>query len=146
VRLAAGLRPRVILFENVRGLVTARGPRGEPGEALQLVREAFEGIGYATSFALLNAADYGVPQRRVRCFMLATRCTRLPTFPIPMRAERPDGGLFDPAAPWVTLGEFLAVHPEPPTDEIVRPTPALAALLASVRDGSGLKSAGARES
>ena len=34
VRLAAALQPKAILFENVRGLVTARGPRGEPGEVL----------------------------------------------------------------------------------------------------------------
>jgi DNA (cytosine-5)-methyltransferase 1 len=42
VRLAEGLKPKLILFENVRGLVTARGPKGEPGEVLGLVRKAFE--------------------------------------------------------------------------------------------------------
>ena len=46
VRLAKGLKPRVILFENVRSLVTALGPHGRPGEALTLVRKAFESIRY----------------------------------------------------------------------------------------------------
>lgn len=145
VRLAAALRPKLILFENVRGLVTARGPRGEPGEAIRLVKDAFEGIGYATSFALLNAADYGVPQRRVRCFMMATRCTALPTFPEPTHAETPTNSLFDLRLPWVSLGELLATQPPPTEEEVVRPTPRLAEQLGKVPDGSGLKSAGARE-
>ncbi len=145
VRLAEALRPKLILFENVRGLVTARGPGGQPGEVLHLVTEAFEGIGYATTWALVNAADYGVPQRRVRCFLMATRCTPLPHFPEPTHAEIPGKGLFDDRSPWVTLGEFLATFPAPEEAEIVRPTPALATQLADVPPGSGLKSPGARE-
>jgi DNA (cytosine-5)-methyltransferase 1 len=145
VRLAEALRPKLILFENVRGLVTAKGPRGEPGEVLHLVKDAFEGIGYATTVALLNAADYGVPQRRVRCFLMAARCTALPIFPEPTHAETPGKGLFDGPLPWVTLGEFLASFPPPAEADLVRPTPALAAQLAQVPPGSGLKSPGARE-
>jgi len=63
VRLARELKPRAILFENVRGLVTARGRTGHPGEVLAEVKDAFEKAGYATSFKLLNSADYGAPQR-----------------------------------------------------------------------------------
>ena len=145
VRLAAALRPKTILFENVRGLVTARGPSGEPGEALRLVKDAFEAIGYATTFALLNAADFGCPQRRVRCFMMATRCTALPVFPEPTHAEQPGADLFGTPTPWITLGAFLATLPPPEPEEIVRPSRQLAALLKDVPEGSGLKSAGARE-
>jgi DNA (cytosine-5)-methyltransferase 1 len=145
VRLAEGLKPRLILFENVRGLVTARGPRGEPGEVLQMVREAFEAIGYGTTFALLNAADFGCPQRRVRCFMMATRNTCLPEFPEPTHSEFPNRNLFDQSRRWVSLGEFLASLPAPPDEDMVRPTSRLAAQLAEVAAGSGLKSAGARE-
>jgi DNA (cytosine-5)-methyltransferase 1 len=146
VRLADALQPRLILFENVRGLVTARGTRGEPGEVLDMVKDAFEGIGYATTFALLNAADFGAAQRRVRCFMMATRATALPAFPEPTHAETPSGGLFDRRSPWVTLRELLATLPPPSADEIIWPTPRLSAELGSVPCGSGLKSAGARES
>lgn len=147
VRLAEELRPRVILFENVRGLVTARGPRGLPGEALNMVREAFEAIGYATNFALLNAADFGAPQRRVRLFMLAADTgSVLPAFPAPTHRRAADP--MDAAlgiAPWATLGGFLAARPEPEPDEVVRPSPQLAALLADVPPGSGLKSPGRAE-
>jgi DNA (cytosine-5)-methyltransferase 1 len=146
VRLAAELQPRLVVFENVRGLVTAPGPSGEPGEALALVRAEFERIGYATSFALLNAADYGVPQRRVRLFMLGTTRAPIPLFPEPTHAEA--GGaslLFGVRKTWITLGEFLANHGAPREEDVERPSTRLAALLEGVRAGSGLKSPGARE-
>jgi DNA (cytosine-5)-methyltransferase 1 len=133
VRLAAALRPKLILFENVRGLVTARGPSGQPGEALFRLKQAFEEIGYATSFALLNAADFGAAQRRVRCFMLATRCTAVPLFPKPTHAEKPTRDLFEERRPWVTLGQFLATLPPPDEADIVRPSPRLLPLLAGIQ-------------
>ncbi len=145
VRLAGLLQPRLILFENVRGLVTARGLRGEPGEALFMVKQAFEGIGYATRFALLNAADYGCPQRRVRCFMMAARDVAVPPFPEPTHAEHPEPSLFDPRRPWVCLRDFLASQPEPAPADVVRPSATLAVQLQALSEGTGLRSAGARE-
>lgn len=147
VRLAEELRPRLILFENVRGLVTARGPEGISGEALHLVRDEFERIGYCTRFSLLNAADYGAPQRRVRLFMLAAdEGVTLPTFPLPTHHRpRPGQSLPLDGRFWVTLGEFLADQAPPTPDEIVRPSPQLEAELRGVPDGSGLKSPGRSE-
>ena len=145
VRLADGLRPKTILFENVRGLVTARGPSGEPGEVVKSVRAAFEGIGYATTFALLNAADYGCPQRRVRCFMMASRRGALPVFPEATHSESPNSDLFGASLRWVSLGDFLSGKLLDADEEVIRPTARLAAQLAGVVPGSGLKSAGARE-
>lgn len=143
VRLARSLRPRFILFENVRGIVTARGPSGEPGEVINLIRDSFESIGYATTFALHNSADYGLPQRRVRCFMLATSGPVLPEFPRPTHGERPIPSLG--RSSWTTLGDFLRHRGEPPPAEVVRPSSRLSAVLTGVRAGSGLKSPGARE-
>lgn len=145
VRLAGELMPRMILFENVRGLVTARGPDGRPGEALCIIKESFEALGYATRFGLLNAADYGVPQRRIRLFMVASRCDRLPEFPEPTHAETPVPSLLGTRAPWRTLGDSLAGRPPPSEEDTVRPTPRLARSLDGVPCGSGLRSAGARE-
>lgn len=145
VRLAGELRPRMILFENVRGLVTARGPRGRPGEALHAVSRAFECIGYATRFALLNAADYGLPQRRVRLFMIGSRVSPLPAFPSATHARYPVSGLSAPLKPWVSLGEFLECSPPPDLGDVVRPSPALAEQLGDVPGGSGLKSPGTVE-
>lgn len=145
VRLARDLQPRLILFENVRGLVTVRGPKGEPGEALNLVKDAFESIGYGTTFALLNSADFGAPQRRVRLFMMASKTSPLPLFPSPTHAETVNADLFGPVSPWVTLGDYLNTCGPASEEDIVRPSPELAELLKGVPPGSGLKSPGARE-
>lgn len=141
VRIAEELKPRVILLENVRGLVTARGPNGIPGEVINIIRDAFEAIGYATSFRVLNSADYGAPQRRVRMFMLASASdTALPNFPSPTHSRDGIG-----AKPWTTLGEFLSARSEPTDEEIIRPSDALRAQLEQLPDGNGLRSPGRAE-
>ncbi len=145
VKIASALRPRMVLFENVRGLVTAVGPSGIPGEALRLVQRSFEDIGYFSRCALLNAADYGLPQRRVRLFMFATNCTALPAFPSPTHGESPEP-LFG-VNPWRTLGDFLATFPTATLkDGLEFPSEKLLPHLEVLAPGSGLKSAGARES
>lgn len=143
VRLAGELQPDFILFENVRGLVTAKGPSGAPGEALQLVKRAFEAVGYATSFAMLNSADFGCPQRRVRLFMFGARRHRLPDFPRPTHSEASRGELFPSTFPWRPLRDVLDPSPDPA--DVIRPTARLAPLLSGLPLGAGLKSAGARE-
>jgi DNA (cytosine-5)-methyltransferase 1 len=77
--------------------------------------------------------------------MLASRDTAVPLFPEPTHAERVEGGLFVPRRRWVSLQEFLNEQPEPNPDDVVRPTERLAAQLAKLKAGTGLRSAGARE-
>jgi len=144
-RLVSVLRPRMFLFENVRGLVTARGPSGRPGEALELVRKAFEKAGYGTRCTLLNAADYGAAQRRVRLFIIGSRVAELPEFPDPTNAENVGSELFEDVKKWRTLGEFLASMPKPDESETCRPSPALGKQLKKIPTGSGLKSPGVKE-
>ncbi len=145
VRLAGEIRPRLILFENVRGLVTARGERGIPGEVVDLVRAQFEEIGYATAFAVLNSADFGAPQRRVRLFMVgAAPGCELPHFPEPTHT-RQGGATATALKPWVSLGEFLDGRAAPPESEVVRPSPRFEPALASLTPGTGLRSPGRSE-
>lgn len=142
VRLAAELQPPFVLFENVRGLLTAKTPDGRPGGVLELVQRSFEEVGYACRFALVNAADHGAAQRRVRLFMLAAHGRRLPEFPAPTHAREPDDTLLDVRKPWTTLAEFLADRPEPDPRDVVRPPPSRRDALAALRPGQGLRSGG----
>lgn len=141
VRLAQELRPRFVLFENVAGLVTAKSLEGKPGGVLRLVQRAFERIGYACRFELLNAADYGAAQRRVRLYMIGSRGEELPPFPVPTHGRLSNGAL-DDRKPWRTLEGFLAQQPEPLESEIVRPSANRSTELASLRPGTGLRALG----
>jgi DNA (cytosine-5)-methyltransferase 1 len=66
--VAERLRPRAIVAENVKGMVIGNA-KGYAKLVLARLRE----IGYRPQLFLLNAADYGVPQRRVRVFFCAVR-------------------------------------------------------------------------
>jgi DNA (cytosine-5)-methyltransferase 1 len=144
IRLASELDVRWLAFENVRGLLTARGHDGEPGSALRYIRESLLDAGFQTEVNLLNAADYGVPQRRVRLFVIGFRRGDRPPFPTPSHAR--DVDLFSgELMPWMTLGDCLNKVGGLSEDEIIRPGGALASQLARVADGSGLKSPGKKE-
>ena len=142
LRVASELDCRYLLLENVRGLVTARGPDGVPGSALAWLREQLFIRGWQTRVDLLNAADYGVPQRRVRVVLVGFRAGDTPRMPDPTHAKVV--GL-DGLRPWRTLGGCLSELDPPTADEVMRPTGKLAIELAAIRPGSGVKSPGKRE-
>lgn len=141
LRVAAELDCRYLLFENVRGLVTARGADGVPGSALSWLRERLFHLGWQTHVELLNAADFGVAQRRVRLVLIGCRTGDLPAFPRPTHSK----GSAEGRPPWRSLEGRLAEIEPPSIDEIIRPTGKLALELASIPPGSGVKSPGKRE-
>lgn len=146
IRLVGELRPHYVLMENVRGLVTAVGPSGKPGEALQLIQSGLADVGYASAVALLNAADYGAAQRRVRLFLVASSDHSLPSFPDPTHQSADELTLLETHKPWISLGELLARLPPPDPDDVVRPKGEHARQLAALEPGTGLRTQGRVES
>ena len=68
-------RPKVFIFENVPGMLSAM-PDGTP--ITDLIRNGFEGINYEIiedlkKYAKIDASDYGVPQHRERLIILGIR-------------------------------------------------------------------------
>lgn len=76
-RYAAVLRPRALLLENVPGL------QHEPG--LERLKARLVGLGYTLTCGVLDAADYGVPQRRKRYVLLGARNGDPVEFAAPLR-------------------------------------------------------------
>ena len=64
-------RPKVVVFENVRGFLSSKDEHGE----LMPVRisKELKKIGFRTFYKLLNASDYEVPQNRYRVFIIGIR-------------------------------------------------------------------------
>ncbi len=141
LRLAAELDCRSLLFENVRGLVTARGADGVPGSALNWLRNRLLHLGWQTKVELLNAADFGVAQRRVRVVLVGYRSGDAPASPKPTHSK--DGIVG--TRPWISVRECLSTIKACMPDEFIRPTGKLAEELATIRPGSGVKSQGKRE-
>lgn len=61
-------QPKFFLAENVRGILSLGG-----GAVFKYIIEDFEKAGYVCTYALVNAADYGVPQNRQRVLILGIR-------------------------------------------------------------------------
>ncbi|MHA2296052.1 MAG: DNA cytosine methyltransferase [Candidatus Hodarchaeales archaeon] len=74
-RLLSEIQPECFVFENVRGLVSAN-----KGEALKMILTEFQRKGYKTRHNVLNAADYGVPQKRERLIILGSRNGHKPPY------------------------------------------------------------------
>ncbi len=68
------LRPRIFLFENVRGLLNARWTKEKGDLIFPDVKSEFRRIeGYEVRWSLVYAKDYGVPQNRPRVLLVGIR-------------------------------------------------------------------------
>lgn len=79
VRFVHDLQPDWFLFENVSGIINMDG-----GEAIKMIAKCFAELGYNISApTILWANDYGVPQKRNRCFIVGNRVGIDFSFPKP---------------------------------------------------------------
>ncbi len=82
------LKPKIFLFENVPGILSAGGN----GKYLKDMRRMMAKIGYKTDYRILNAADYGVPQGRRRIILIGwnkkSKLKQYPNFPMLVRSYK----------------------------------------------------------
>lgn len=64
-RILKEKRPRAFLLENVKNLMTHDG-----GNTFRVIREHLEALGYHVHARVLNALDFGVPQKRERIIIV----------------------------------------------------------------------------
>lgn len=91
------LRPRTFLLENVKGLAYK-----VHRDALETIISRAERLGYRVNWGVLNAADFGVPQIRERCFVLGSQDTVV-ELPRPTHARPGTESL----PSWVTAGTAI---------------------------------------
>lgn len=109
LRIIANKNPQYFLAENVKGLLNF-----EKGKVFEMIVADFIGVGYKVTCKVLNAADFGVPQKRERLFILGVRndIESKIYFPSPTHAPRDKADLLC-LKPWVSVGDALRNIPEP---------------------------------
>jgi len=63
------VQPKILVMENVKGLLSMKTPANE--NVIDIVEQEFNDIGYNVTYKILNAAEYGVPQKRQRVIFIA---------------------------------------------------------------------------
>lgn len=106
IEIIEQIRPRYIVIENVRGLLSAPYPYKnvkEPikGGALLIILDHLREAGYEMSFELYNSANFGSPQIRERIVMLGKLNGNKMPYLTPTNSDNPEFGL----PKWKTLGE-----------------------------------------
>ena len=67
-------RPKFVLLENVDRLL--KSPAKQRGRDFAIILECLNSLGYIVEWRVINAAEYGMPQRRRRTYILAYKPER----------------------------------------------------------------------
>lgn len=132
IRMLRIIRPKMFLFENVKGMLSMKeqipvtdengepilNEKGEqatvPGELIMnIIKENFadlgEGLGYTlVGESVLDAVDYGVPQHRERVFLVGVRND----FTDQIDWEYPTATHGKDKLPYITISEAISDLPE----------------------------------
>ncbi len=88
-RILKEKKPTAFILENVKQLVGH-----DKGKTLKVILQTLEELGYFVRYSVLNALDYGLPQKRERVIIVGHKEPILFTFP-------------DPIKPYISLEEIL---------------------------------------
>jgi len=122
-------RPKVIVFENVRGILSFKVSKDL---LIQRICQSLHDLGYECQFKLIDASDYRVAQRRLRLFIIGVqRKEGLGHFHFP--SSQPKTGL--------SIGDILSdINSEMPNQsELMRLNPQAVTIGAMVPEGGSWK-------
>lgn len=77
-------RPTAFVLENVKQLVGHNG-----GQTLKVIMKTLRELGYNVQYAVLNALDYGLPQKRERVIIVGHKDPIFFSYPSPIRPFKP---------------------------------------------------------
>ena len=114
LRLIDSCKPQALIFENVRGLYTH-----DQGRTLETIKHEIKERGYSFDTFLLNSANFGLPQNRVRLYMVGILGAS-PKFELISDLGPPDShsynyqqlSLFNPWSKPVAVADILEDDPD----------------------------------
>lgn len=89
IHIIEQVQPKAFVFENVTGLLSAKNSEGK--KIIDMLKYAFKEIGYEVEMQTINAADYGIPQKRKRVIIVGLKNGKKFIFPKPTHNENGDG-------------------------------------------------------
>lgn len=111
VRVIREKQPKFFIGENVKGIVSLG-----KGEVLRNIIADFKKAGYRVHWEVVNAANYGVPQMRMRLIIFGIRNDIFSeefVFPPEVTHTSPEHAKSLKLPSWRTIGEELSRFPEP---------------------------------
>jgi DNA (cytosine-5)-methyltransferase 1 len=118
LRVLNDKKPLLFVAENVKGILSLGG-----GKVFEEIMKDFSESDYYVQHALLNAANYGVPQRRERVFIIGVRKNfqsqlLFPPAPTHYKPTETKELLLENSnlLEWIGIGEALKDIPEPEHD------------------------------
>lgn len=112
VRLIRDKKPQIFVAENVKGILSLG-----KGQIFDMIKNDFTKVGYDVRHEVLLAADYGVPQKRERVFIVGVRSdldVDWSHFPPKKTHYDPQiGTLETDLEPWISVGTALSDIPDP---------------------------------
>lgn len=116
LEVAEALRPKFLVIENVPQMLN-HGFDGRLGKLSEIVIQMLEkDLGYKVEVAVVNCADYGVPQLRERAVFIASSIGSA-SFPNPSHTNPKNKDLINKGLlPWVTVKDAIGDLPTPPID------------------------------
>ena len=105
-RIIAHHKPKAFLLENVSGLVTHN-----KGNTLATIIETLEELNYSVSYEILDSADFGVPQKRKRIYIVGFNKGKIRKeefiFPKPRRTKVGIGKFVEQGHPELSISKHL---------------------------------------
>ena len=83
-RILEHKKPKAFVLENVKQLVGH-----DKGKTLKVIISTLKELGYHVQYAVLNALDYGLPQKRERVIIIGHKDPIFFSFPSPIRPFKP---------------------------------------------------------
>lgn len=109
IRVISSKKPKFFLAENVKGILSIG-----KGQVFNMILDDFRSIGYKVKYKVLNAADYGVPQTRMRVIIVGVRNDIDFEYQYPEPTNCKNGNSDMPK--WISVSEALSGIPDPDTE------------------------------
>ena len=129
LRIIEAKKPSVVVFENVKGLMSSKHQNGQ--KLIDVIADDLCRIGYSVNYQVVNASDYGVPQNRERLILVAIRSDYGKTFEFPQVITDKQN---------LTLRNILDIPPEVPNQVDWSLSPQASAMVEKIPEGGSWKS------